>query len=95
MHYEYSWLYLLSEAVAYGMGGGAAYLAWRLVRAYERRVAALGHVDRLTARVDLLEDAAAEVAGRVDQVAEAQRFTTRVLAGRAAERGSGTCLHQQ
>ena len=70
--------FLLSETLSYGMVGGASYLAWRFVRAYERRSGPSEPLELLTARVTLLEEA-------VERTVEVQRFTTQVL----LERGEG------
>ena len=76
--------YVLTEATPYAAFGGAGYLAWRFVRAYERRTVAPDRVDALTDRVRLLEDAIDQVEDRVDRSDELHRFTTRVLAGHVA-----------
>jgi hypothetical protein len=83
----YSWLpYVVAEALSYGMAGGAGYLAWRFVRAYERRCTDPERLEGLADRVHVLEEAVEQVAGRVEQTAEAQRFTTQLLLGREADR---------
>ncbi len=73
--------YLLNEVLSYGMAGGASYLAWRFVRAYERRCRPSEPSELLAARLALLEEA-------VERTVEAQRFTTRVFLERG--RGSGS-----
>jgi hypothetical protein len=73
--------YILSEGTSYAVLGGAGYLAWRFVRAYERRTISPDRLDALTDRVRLLEDAMDHVEDRVDRSDELHRFTTRVLAG--------------
>ena len=73
--------YILSEAAPYAMLGGGGYLAWRFVRAYERRAAPPDQVAALTNRVRMLEDGMDLVEDRVERLDEVQRFTTRVLAG--------------
>ena len=72
--------YFLSEAVWYGTLGGTGYLAWRFVRAYERRGGPSEPVESLTARVTTLEDA-------LERTVEAQRFTTQVLLARGGDQG--------
>ena len=67
--------FYVSEAVSYLAMGGVGYLSWRLVRAYERRGLELDRLDSLARRLEYLEVA-------VEQAAEAQRFTTALLAGR-------------
>lgn len=76
--------YLLNEVVPYSMAGGAGYLAWRLVRAYERRgVATMTVVTDLRGRVKLLEDVVERIDESLGQTVEAQQFTTRLLMSRA------------
>ena len=70
--------YLLTETLSYGMIGGAGYLAWRFVRAYERRIHPPEPLESLASRVTRLEEA-------VERTDEAQRFTTQLL----LERGEG------
>jgi len=73
--------YLLSEAAPYAVFAGGGYLAWRFVRAYERRSVSPDRLDAITDRVRILEDAMDHIEDRVDRCDEVQRFTTRVLAG--------------
>jgi len=73
--------YLLNEAVPYVVFAGGGYLAWRFVRAYERRAISPDRLDGLNDRVRLLEDAMDHLEDRVERCDEVQRFTTRVLAG--------------
>jgi hypothetical protein len=73
--------YLLSEATPYLVFAGGGYLAWRFVRAYERRSVSPDRLDAITDRVRLLEDAMDHLEDRVERCDEVQRFTTRVLAG--------------
>jgi hypothetical protein len=82
---DYHFLYyLLNEVMPYGMAGGAGYLAWRLVRAYERRGAAtMTVVSELRGRVKLLEDVVERIDESLGQTVEAQQFTTRLLMSRA------------
>ena len=73
--------YLLSEATPYLVFAGGGYLAWRFVRAYERRSITPDRLDGLVDRVRLLENAMDHLEDRVERCDEVQRFTTRVLAG--------------
>lgn len=76
--------YLLGEMTPYAAIGGAGYLAWRFVRAYERRGATPDQLSALTDRVRMLEDVMDHVEDRIERADEVQRFTTRVLAGHVA-----------
>ena len=76
--------YVLAEAPIYTALGGAGYLAWRFVRAYERRAVAPDRLEAITDRIRLLEDTVDQVEDRVDRSDELHRFTTRVLAGYVA-----------
>lgn len=76
--------YFLNEATPYAIFAGGGYLAWRFVRAYERRAAAPDQLDALADRVRILEDVMDQVEDRIDHADEVQRFTTRVLAGHVA-----------
>lgn len=71
--------YLLDQVLTYLSFGGAGVLAWRFVRAYERRSAGPRQVRALAQRVRLLEATLGRVEARVEDTAEAQRFTTQVL----------------
>ena len=73
--------YYLGEALSYATAGGAGYLAWRAVRAYERRAVAPARLRALARRVRLLEATVEQVDAHGRQTAEAQRFTTSVLLG--------------
>ena len=95
MHFEYTLLSIVSQVLSYGMVGGAGYLAWRLVRAYERRAAAPEALDALTTRLQLLEESLEDVARCLGETVEAQRFTTLMLAGQGSERHVGQHLHQR
>ena len=72
----------------FGMAGYLGYLAWRFVRAYERRGGEPERLEALSARVRLLEEALVGVEARVAESAEAQRFATELLLGRGAGRAS-------
>jgi hypothetical protein len=76
--------YFLGELTPYAAMGGSAYLAWRFVRAYERRAASPDQLSALSDRVRILEDVMDQVEDRIDRADEVQRFTTRVLAGHVA-----------
>jgi hypothetical protein len=74
----------LGEATPYAVFAGGGYLAWRFVRAYERRSTAPDQLTALADRVRILEDVVDQVEDRIDRADEVQRFTTRVLAGHVA-----------
>ena len=76
--------YFLGELTPYAVIGSSGYLAWRFVRAYERRVASPDQISALTDRVRILEDVMDRVEDRIERADEVQRFTTRVLAGHVA-----------
>ena len=79
--------YFLTETFSYLTVGGAGYLAWRVVRAYERRRVAPERLRALAERVRRLEDAVLRVEGGVQQVAESHRLAATLLAARGAFRG--------
>ena len=76
--------YFLGEAAPYAVFAGGGYLAWRFVRAYERRSATPDQLCALADRVRILEAVVDEVEDRIERADEVQRFTTRVLAGHVA-----------
>lgn len=76
--------YFLGEATPYAVLAGGGYLAWRFVRAYERRSASPDRLDSLADRVRILEDVVDQVEDRIERADEVQRFTSRVLAGHVA-----------
>jgi hypothetical protein len=76
--------YVLDGALSYLMMTGAGYLAWRFVRAYERRAVEPERVRALAARVHLLEMAVEQVEDSIQETADAQQFTTTLLMSRAA-----------
>jgi hypothetical protein len=76
--------YYIAEFFSYGMAGGAGYLAWRVVRAYEYRSVEPARLASLAERITSLEDSVERVECRIEETVEAQRFTTHVLIGRAA-----------
>jgi hypothetical protein len=82
--YDHAYLlYLLSEITSYVMAGGAGYLGWRLVRAYERRTTAVTTLSELRGRMKALEDVVEQLDETLGQTVEAQQFTTRLLLSRA------------
>jgi hypothetical protein len=76
--------YFLGEVTPYAVFAGGGYVAWRFVRAYERRSAGPHQLDALADRVRILEDVVDQVEDRIERADEVQRFTTRVLAGHVA-----------
>jgi hypothetical protein len=76
--------YFLGEATPYAVVAGGGYLAWRFVRAYERRSVSPDRLDALADRVRILEDVVDQVEDQIERAEEVQRFTTRVLAGHVA-----------
>ena len=76
--------YILSEATPYAVFAGGGYLAWRFVRAYERRATAPDQLLALAERLRMLEDGMDHIEDRVERLDDVQRFTTRVLAGHVA-----------
>jgi hypothetical protein len=71
--------YYVFEVLSYGMMGGFSYLAWRLVRAYERRSTAPERLEAVTGRMQVIEESIEQISSRVEQTAEAQRFMTHAL----------------
>ena len=63
----------LSEALPYLTLGGGGWLAWRFVRAYERRVASAARIRALAERVRVLESALGRVEGSVALLAAGRR----------------------
>lgn len=76
--------FYLSEAISYLTFLGVAYFALRIVRAYERRSLDPDQLRALARRIEYLETTVETVADQVRRTAEAQRFTTTLLAGRSA-----------
>jgi hypothetical protein len=64
-----------------GVVGGGGYLLLRAVRALEARSGG-GASGALADRVRVLEDALQRMEGQMEELAEAQRFTTRLLSER-------------
>ncbi len=70
-------LFLLS------MLGGGGYLAWRAVRALERRTTPAADVVALQERVEQLEQQLDTQSAELRRLAEGQQFTERLLADRS------------
>ncbi|MDF1503633.1 hypothetical protein [Roseisolibacter sp. H3M3-2] len=75
-------LQLLFWLVPLLLGGSAIYLGVRFVRAFERRGTAQGEVQALRDRVAALEEELTRTGEEMERLAEAQRFTQRLLADR-------------
>jgi hypothetical protein len=73
--------FYLSEVLSYAAWTGAGYLAWRVVRAYERRCLEATRSRSLGRRVRRLEASMGSLERRVAWTAEAQQFTTTLLLG--------------
>ena len=84
MEFEVPWSFYLSALVPYAVLAWAGYLAWRWVRAYERRSIRRRDLSAMSARVRLLEDSIDDFERRMARSEDVHRFTTSVLAGRAA-----------
>lgn len=82
MYSDFTSFYLLSEISSYVMAGGAGYLGWRLVRAYERRTTSVATLSELRGRVKALENVVEQMDETLGQTVEAQHFTTRLLLSR-------------
>ena len=80
--------YQMNEIFSYCVLAVVGFLAWRLVRVYERRTSAPDSLQLLDARMALLEEAVQRVAAGIEQTVDAQRFTTRVLLKRNDEETS-------
>jgi hypothetical protein len=74
--------YYISEIVGYVALVGMGYLAWRVVRAYERRSLEPDLLRGLTRRLKSLEATVETVEDQVRQTSEAQRFTTTLMVRR-------------
>jgi len=89
---EYSLVpYYVSEVLTYVAWSGAGYLAWRAVRAYERRSVEAGRLHMLGKQVRRLEASMARIDRRAAWAVDAQQFTTALLLGQSkpAVLGSG------
>ncbi len=74
-------MFAVMTLVWVGIPLGLFVLAYRLVRAQERRAMASERVVELTMRVAKLEDRLDAMATELSEVAEAQRFNTALLTG--------------
>ena len=79
-----TWPVYLMQLFPYAALAWAGYLAWRWVRAYERRNVRRRELFVMSTRVRLLEDSVEEFERRMARSEDVHRFTTSVLAGRAA-----------
>ncbi|HEX6790274.1 MAG TPA: hypothetical protein VF247_03110 [Candidatus Krumholzibacteria bacterium] len=84
MDIAYPWWTVYLPAVAPSAAvAWAGYLAWRWVRAYERRNIRRRDLSAMSARMRMLEDGLDDVERRMRRSEDVHRFTTSVLAGRA------------
>lgn len=74
---------LLLIACVIGVVTFGAHLVLRFVRAYERRNDGAELAEPTAARLRMLEETVARMERELDEVSEGQRFTNRLLAGRA------------
>ena len=81
--------FLLAILVWLGIAIGGGYVVLRFLRAYESRGAEPQRLVALTNRVHALEQTLEQLETSVGEIAEAQRFTTRLLTERAGDRQSG------
>lgn len=88
MYSDFASVYLLSEITSYVMAGGAGYLGWRLVRAYERRTTSANTLSELRGLVKVLEDALERMDETLGQTVESQQFTTSLLLSRGRREDS-------
>jgi hypothetical protein len=79
-----TWSFYLAQLFPYAAVGWAGYLAWRWVRAYEGRHLRRRDLYVMSTRVRVLEDSVEEFERRMARSEDVHRFTTSVLAGRAA-----------
>jgi hypothetical protein len=79
-----TWPFYLTQLFPYAAVGWAGYLAWRWVRAYERRNLRRRERFAMSTRVRVLEESVEEFERRMARSEDVHRFTTSVLAGRAA-----------
>ena len=84
MEFEMPWSVYLSAFVPYAVLGWAGYLAWRWVRAYERRNIRRRDLSAISTRMRMVEDSVDDFERRMRRSEDVHRFTTSVLAGRAA-----------
>jgi hypothetical protein len=83
---DFSMLWYVGEFFQYASWTGAGYLAWRVVRAYERRSIKATQLRTLGKRVKRLEASVRRVDRRTASTAEAQEFTTALLLDRSNSR---------
>ena len=82
---EFEFLCPVSVSLApYAALAWAGYLAWRWVRAYERRSVRRRELSALSTRMRLIEESVDDFERRMARSEDVHRFTTSVLAGRAA-----------
>ena len=74
--------FYVSEVLPHLGWSGAGYLAWRLVRAYERQSMEAGRLRALARRVRQLEASMGRVRRCVASTVDAQRFTNALLLDR-------------
>lgn len=72
------------------LGGAVLYLGLRFVRAFERRGTYRGELAALQERVARLEEDLGRATSDVERLAEAQRFTQRLLSERTEDRPPAT-----
>ena len=77
-------LLYLSSLLPYATLAWAGYLAWRWVRAYERRNMRRRDLSAMSSRLRLLEEGVDDHERRLARSEDVHRFTTSVLAARAA-----------
>ena len=76
------WFMFLSLVLYYLGAAAALYVAFRFVRAFERRGVDRAELEAVRARLLQLEDEAARTAAEVKELEEAHQFTTRLLTER-------------
>jgi hypothetical protein len=84
MEFEVPWTFYLSALAPYTALAWAGYLAWRLVRAYERRNIRRRELSAVSARMRMLEESFDDFERRMARSEDVHRFTTSVLAARHA-----------
>jgi hypothetical protein len=77
------WTLYMPALAPYAALAWASYLAWRWVRAYERRNIRRRDLSAMATRVRLLEESIDDFEHRMRRSEDVHRFTTSVLAGRA------------
>ena len=84
MDFDWVWPVYLSPLVVNAALAWAGYLAWRWVRAYERRNLRRRDLSAMSARIRMLEESSDDFERRIRRSEDVHRFTTSVLAGRAS-----------